>query len=277
MIFNNIDNIDNLDNSYNNIDNYGFIITRHVNSEITNKYWNKCIQHIRINYPNKKIVVIDDNSKKEFLNSEYEYINVEYINSEFIGRGELLPYYYLCKNHFFDNAVIIHDSVFIQKRINIEYLLKKQIKVLPLWHFTHEKRENLNNTKLLIDKLSNNYNIMNIFLQDKQYEKLGKNREVWSGCFGVQSIINRNFLIEISNKYKLFNLLNYVKKRSDRCCLERIMGVIFFIEYLKNINTYSLLGDISNYCKWGYTYNEYCSDMVNNKKMLHVIKVWSGR
>ena len=76
---------------------------------------------------------------------------------------------------------------------------------------------------------------------------------------------------------KLFNLLNYVKKRSDRCCLERIMGVIFFIEYLKNINTYSLLGDISNYCKWGYTYNEYCSDMVNNKKMLHVIKVWSGR
>ena len=73
MIFNNIDNIDNLDNSYNNIDNYGFIITRHVNSEITNKYWNKCIQHIRINYPNKKIVVIDDNSKKEFLNSLFKF------------------------------------------------------------------------------------------------------------------------------------------------------------------------------------------------------------
>ena len=41
---------------------YGFIITRHVNSEKTNKYWNNAIICIRTFYPQKKIVIIDDNS-----------------------------------------------------------------------------------------------------------------------------------------------------------------------------------------------------------------------
>ena len=260
-------------------DDFGFIITRHVNSEITNKYWNECVQCIKRCYPLKKIIVIDDNSKKEFLNADHEYENVEYVISEFPGRGELLPYYYLYKNHYFDNAIIIHDSVFIQKRINFEYLIQKQVQVLPLWHFTCEKKENFHITKGLVAQLSNNFYIMNTLIQDKQYEKLGKiNSEVWTGCFGVQSFINRNFLIGLRNKYNLFNLLNYVTKRSDRCCLERIMGTIFFIEYLKSINQHSLLGNIRNYCQWGYTYNEHCENIRNKKiNTLPAIKVWSGR
>ena len=99
------------------MNSFGFIITRHVNSESTNRYWNHSVKCLRTLYPLKKIIVIDDNSKKEFLNADHEYENVEYVISEFPGRGELLPYYYLYKNHYFDNAIIIHDSVFIQKRI----------------------------------------------------------------------------------------------------------------------------------------------------------------
>jgi len=53
--------------------NFGFIIIRHVNSEVTNNYWNKCVIHIRRFYPFKKIVVIDDNSNEDFLKQEYEY------------------------------------------------------------------------------------------------------------------------------------------------------------------------------------------------------------
>ena len=37
---------------------YGFIITRHVNSEQTNKYWNHNIKLIRTHYPFKKIIII---------------------------------------------------------------------------------------------------------------------------------------------------------------------------------------------------------------------------
>jgi hypothetical protein len=261
--------------------NFGFIITRHVNSEITNKYWNTCIQCIRHFYPLQKIIVIDDNSKKEYLQAEYEYKNVEYINSEFPGRGELLPYYYFYKNHFFDNAIILHDSAFIQKKINFDYLVKKQTNVLPLWHFTCEKKENFHMTAFLMNKLTNNGVLINTLLHDAKYEILSgcnQNSQIWSGCFGVQSFINRNFLHYLQNKYNMFSMLFYVKKRSDRCCLERIMGIIFYTEYLKKIQHHSLFGDIKKYCKWGYTYQEHIENLRNKKIIaLPIVKVWSGR
>ena len=40
------------------MDNYGFIIIRHVNSVKTNKYWNQSVKLIRTIYPNKKIIII---------------------------------------------------------------------------------------------------------------------------------------------------------------------------------------------------------------------------
>ena len=46
---------------------FGFIITRHVNSENTNRYWNHSIKLLRRLYPNNKIIIIDDNSDKNFL------------------------------------------------------------------------------------------------------------------------------------------------------------------------------------------------------------------
>ena len=79
------------------MNNYGFIITRHVNSELTNKYWNNCVKCIRRFYPYRKIVIIDDNSNKDFVKSFYNFDNVEIIESKFPGRGELLPYYYFHK------------------------------------------------------------------------------------------------------------------------------------------------------------------------------------
>jgi hypothetical protein len=104
------------------------------------------------------------------------------------------------------------------------------------------------------------------------------NDNVWAGCFGAQSFINRKFLIKIGDKYNLFNLLKYVTSRRYRCCLERIMGVIFHEEYLKHVKQYSLLGNIKTYCEWGYTYQEHCENLKNKKiPRLPVVKVWSGR
>jgi hypothetical protein len=105
------------------MEKYGFIMTRHVNSEMTNNYWNQNIKCIRRFYPLIKIVVIDDNSNYDFVKPEYNYKNVEIIQSEFKGRGELLPYYYFYKNKFFENAFIIHDSIFIHRKIFL-YLTK---------------------------------------------------------------------------------------------------------------------------------------------------------
>jgi hypothetical protein len=257
------------------MNNFGFIITRHVNSENTNKYWNHSIKLLRIFYPTKKIVIIDDNSDTNFLKADFDYSNVEIIQSEFPGRGELLPYYYFIKNKFFENAVIIHDSVFFHKRINFEVL--NGTSVLPLWHFDSDN-ENESNTIKLITKLTNKiiiqdklkYNVVNTFsiMSDKQ----------WSGCFGCQSYINHNFLLHIENKYKISSLTEVVQNRDDRCCLERIMGSIFCTEYPKTNISKSVFGNILKYPLTGkYTYDMYDTDLKKGTLKREVVKVWTGR
>ena len=138
------------------MNSFGFIITRHINSEITNFYWNQSLKLLRTFYPETKIVIIDDNSNEQYIKSFFNYENIEIIKSEFPGRGELLPYYYFIKNKFFENAVILHDSIFFHKRINFEILNGK--KVLPLWHFNPDK-ENIKQTLFISSYLNNSINI----------------------------------------------------------------------------------------------------------------------
>jgi hypothetical protein len=260
---------------------YGFIVLRHVNSALTNEYWNECVRCIRRFYPYRKIVVIDDNSNKDFVKADYDYKNVEYIQSEFPKRGELLPYYYFHKHRFFENAIIIHDSVFIHRRINFDIL--KNFKVVPLWHFSHAKDENYKKSLEISQYLKNNNEIIRQLQQlNMKYEILGLNKQYWSGCFGVQSYINYNFLDFLQKKYNLFNMLKVIKCRADRCCLERIYGLVIALECmeLKKIN--SLFGSIATYKNgeygWGYSYNQY-KNYINKYKRSPApcVKVWSGR
>jgi hypothetical protein len=255
------------------MDSFGFIITRHVNSELTNKYWNHNVKLLRTLYPEKKIVIIDDNSNYQFVKAEFDYKNVEIVNSEYPKRGELLPYIYLLKNKYFKNAVIIHDSVFFHRRINFEIF--EGINVIPLWHFNSDT-ENIENTKRIVKSLKNNFIIENKLKKDNTIIRFLKD-DIWCGCFGGQSYINLNFLEMIEKKYKLTNLINTVKCRADRCCLERIFGVIFFSEYSKLGNVKSLFGNIMGYQKWGYSYLDYENDLKNKKIPKQIIKVWTGR
>jgi len=71
----------------------GFIILRHVISETTNRYWMLCYDCIRRYYPLHRIMIIDDNSNYEFVTNK-TVTNTVLIQSEYKGRGELLPYYY---------------------------------------------------------------------------------------------------------------------------------------------------------------------------------------
>ena len=82
---------------------------------------------------------------------------------------------------------------------------------------------------------------------------------------------------EYPKKYNLFNLLNVVKNRTDRCSLERVMALMFYREFPQLIRIKSLFGDISlkNY---GYSYDEYCNDLNIHKKVKYpFVKVWTGR
>lgn len=254
------------------MDSFGFIITRHVNSEKTNKYWNQCVKCIRTLYPFRKIVIIDDNSIQELVKADYEYNNIQIIQSEFKGRGEFLPYYYYLKNNFFDNAVIIHDSVFLNVKIDFEKIIG--IKVLPLWYFNPDK-ENVNNTMRIAACLRNSLGIRQKLNLENAVLNMDHNK--WYGCFGVQSFINHGFLSFLEKKYKITNMINFIKCRSDRCCLERIFGCLFFTEYKKIVHQKSLFGNIMKYQNWGYTYDEYEKDFYFKNLQKPVLKVWTGR
>jgi hypothetical protein len=243
----------------------GFIITRYVNSELTNNYWINCIKQIRKFYKLNKIVIIDDNSNSNFVKNNDENIleNCVIIESEYKGRGELLPYYYLYKNKFFDKAIIIHDSVFIQQELNIN----EEQEVQFLWDVNNHFWNNVEKEKELIMYLDNNDELLELY-----------NNKLWNICFGVMSFIQYDFLKIISEKYNFFNLLEYVTCRSDRSCLERIFPLLCSNENKNLINNNALFGSIFTHKEcFCYTYEKYLLDVENNDTNLQCVKVWSGR
>jgi hypothetical protein len=250
---------------------FGFIITRHVNSPETNRYWNQNVKLLRSFYPYRKIVIIDDNSVQEYVKSDVEY-NLDYvtvIQSEYPGRGELLPYIYFYKNKWFDSAVMIHDSVFFHSRIPFEQI---NIPVIPLWSFPSDKNHIHTNLRVT-DSLNYSGLLKQILLSDNLRVK-----KRWNGFFGCQCYIKHRFLTHIMEKYNMMNLIDSIKNREDRMGFERITGLISNIELKSFIANRSLLGSIIQYQPWGYHYNQYDDLLKKKRKVIKpVVKVWTGR
>ena len=255
---------------------FGFILTRHVNSESTNRYWNHSVKLIRTLYPRAKIVIIDDNSNQEFVKADFNYKNVEFVKSEFHGRGELLPYYYYIRNKYFENAIILHDSVFIHKRINFEFLRGE--KVMPLWIFEQDA-ENLDNTLSIARNLNYSYDIGKALrVKDMKTLVLEVPRAKWYGCFGCQAYINHGFLVGLENTYGISALVEVVKTRPDRCCLERILGCLFSRENPRVGINKGLFGSIfKHYRGFEYSFDDYMADLKQGKVPACAVKVWTGR
>jgi hypothetical protein len=231
----------------------GFIILRHVTDEKTGKYWIKSYEHIREFFPKNKIMIIDDNSNYKFIDKEYEKSlhSVTVVKSEFPGRGEILPYYYYLKLKPFKKVCIIHDSVFLNSKINLKVDNYKF-----LWHFNHHADQENDETRLL--KVFNNEDIL----------KFHKDKNLWVGCFGSMCIITYEYLKSINNKYNISSLIDHIKTRYNRCSFERVIACLLQIN--NNQKSVSLFGDILKYCRYGgNNYDEY--------KHLPVIKIWSGR
>lgn len=244
----------------------GFIILRHVNSEQTGKLWIECYDSIRKFYPLNKILIVDDFSNYEFIDTTKILSNTLIINSEFKGRGELLPYYYYFHNKLFDRAVIIHDSVFIQQYIDFG----KENKFL--WSFEHHW-DHLYDHNPIIEVLNNKQLVKEVF----------NNKHEWEGCFGVMSVLSHEFLCIIETHFRLFNIINYIQSREDRMKLERIFAILFTLSNkLHNTETKSLFGNIHIYSNnfgefGGETYESYKIKQVTNNVNRPIVKVWSGR
>jgi hypothetical protein len=230
----------------------GFIMLRHVNNEESNKYWQHSYDCIRQFYPENIIMIIDDISNKDYITTK-EIYNTVIIKSEYPQRGELLPYYYYFKNKLFDIAVIIHDSVFINKYIDFNIDKYKII-----WDFEHHW-----------DQITDETRIMQLF-NDPDLLSFYENKSLWKGCFGGMSVITHDFLSFINKKYDLINILiNVILNKYNRCSFERVLGCIL----TKEENADTFFGNIHNYCGWGGGFSE----KDQQYKYLPIIKTWSGR
>lgn len=230
----------------------GFIILRHVNSVKTNEYWKHCYKCIRRFYPENPILIVDSNSDKKYI-SDISLYKTTVVESEFPGRGLLLPYYYYLKLKPFDTAVIFHDSVFIHKYINFNVDTYK-----ILWEFEHDW-----------DNPSDEIAILNIY-NDEKIVDFYKNKDLWKGCFGALSVVTHEYLSEVNSIYSIEKLLDVIKEKPKHLCFERIIAVL--LQICSKEKKSSLLGDIHKYCRWGIRFSE-------KDKYLHlpILKTWGDR
>jgi hypothetical protein len=98
------------------------------------------------------------------------------------------------------------------------------------------------------------------------------------------SIISYDFLELIHKKHNLFKLIPHIQNRNDRMSFERVFSILFYITKFTNnlpVNSISVFGCIHDFCRWGYTYEQYILDYNNMNKfifnMKKIVKTWSGR
>ena len=279
---------------------FGFVISRHVNNKLSNFYWKECYTCIRKFYDNP-ILIVDDSSNKEFLTENIVLTNCTVIyDTANKGAGELLPYYYFHKLKPFETAVIIHDNVFLQAKIDFtnvnglqdtsqakpanihdglcppqdplqakpanihDGLCPPQDPIRFLWTFTKiYDVDVIHHIRDLCGSLTDSAELLSLF--DK--------KDKWTGCYGVMSVIQWNFLNKIDIRHNFFeNMLKQKWHRNLRSGLERVLGLVAYCNEpsIKN----SIFGDIHAYIKWGTTFIEY---VTQDHRKYPIVKVWASR
>lgn len=236
---------------------FGFILLRHVNNKLSDFYWKECYTCIRRFYT-EPILIIDDGSNKEFLVENLKMVNTTVVYDEgHRGAAELLPYYYFHQQRPFEKAVILHDSVFLQQRVEFECDT-----VNYLWTYPHHWDDEI-------------YHLIHPLLEDlphsQELMQLYWNKAAWNGPFGLMSMISWSTLNEIQQRYQLWSLLPKIRARENRMALERAWGVILCHYFRSQVNVQ--FGVIHSYMRWGVTFPEYLTESFD----VPLVKVWSSR
>ena len=244
-------------------ENFCFIVLRHVNNHLSNKYWNYCVDFIRKLYPDVLIVIIDDHSTiKPYRLNNKNMDNLKVINSELKSkRAEFLPYYYFYKKRFADKALIIHDTVFIHEKIDKKYINTNTFH--SFWTFSHKWNSKYEKHIIkILKQMDNSNDLINLYYKEDK----------WSGFFGGMSIIDLDFISNIFNNNNYIHILKEnINSRETRMAFERIIGLI--LVYHNKKNNISINKNIHNHLNWGISFDNYLKK--KNKKNME--KIWVGQ
>jgi hypothetical protein len=244
-------------------DQYGFIILRHVDSIVTNEYWKRCYHNIRTYFPTNPIMIVDDNSNREFLTEDdVDFSDVIIVYSKtYKGAAEFLPYYYFHKLQPFPIAVIIHDSVFIHSAI--PFSLRDDEPIRFVWTIPHLWDED---ALPFLEEITEGMPHRDRLLATYKHKD-------WWGSFGAMSIIRWSFLNQMNQDHRLFQQISRIKTRDHRSAWERLLGLLAY-EYVPYGMQFAQFRNINHYLKMGITYEEYCSHKYD---IFPIVKVWTGR
>jgi hypothetical protein len=239
----------------------GFIILRHVNSKITDLYWKECYTCIRKFY-NEPILIIDDSSNKEYLceNIVLENCTVVY-DTDHKGKAEILPYYYFHKLKPFETAVVLHDCVFLQSKIDFHLADDESIRFL--WSFSH---------LFDADTYSHIHDLLQALPLYEKHMALYPQKDKWVGMFGVMSVIRWSLIDTIQTQLQFFDtIMPQMTTRGHRCALERVLGLVAH-HYQSHITSY--FGDIHFSMPYGASFFDYLQGRYTS---LPIMRVWTGR
>lgn len=194
-----------------------FVVCRYVTDETTNRYWNECYDCVRALYPETEIYFIDDHSPftPSRTQGKKPMTNAFVIPSELQrGRGELLPIYYFCKMRMARCAVLLHDSIFIQRPISKTFLSTDS------YHLMWDAPHNWDPNELIVQ-------ILKQMKPVRKMKRVFQNKQSWNMSFGAMAIVNWKFLASVfdGNNY-MDVLVENIMSRDHRMALERILGLI---------------------------------------------------
>ena len=129
-----------------------------------------------------------------------------------------MPYYYYYTKELSVNTVILHDSIFLNKKIKPTLLNTKTAHFMWTakhnWDHDQGRRER---TLQILRKMDNSDILINKYNDKKS----------WDVCFGAMCILNIEYIRNIFNgKNYLDILVSEIKSRKCRMCFERIIAVL---------------------------------------------------
>lgn len=219
-----------------------FVIIRHVRNENTDKLWKETYKQVRLFHPDIKILIVDDNSSYK-PTGEDDLENTVIVQSEFPARGELLGIYYFWKLNIAKKAIIIHDSVFINKAIDVSTVENYKF----IWSVVSGMCiECVNDDIIRITKCLDH---------SDELIKFYNNLDNWNLCFGIMCVITHEFIDRINTYFNFFpTMLEHITCKHYRTCLERIFGFICAFTHSRILNgspdylhTNSIYGNVHSY------------------------------
>lgn len=248
----------------------GFIMLRHVNNHATDLYWKQCYRSIRKWYPDVPIMIVDDNSHRDFLHEDLIMTRCTVIyDYGHGGRAELLPYYYFHRMKPFDTAVVVHDSIILQSHLRELDDVQAYVPDCKwLWSIPHTFDYTIARE---MDEL------LEGFPEEVALNGLRLRAEEWDGVFGVMSIMQWTFLDQLQSRYQLFDhWLPKLKNREYRCALERVFGLL--CDHHRGTKKTACYGNIMDYIRWGVSFIDYLYDgQYRDAGRYPLMKIWSGR